>query len=110
VPPGLAAQRGELVDEQPGLLLRPLAELGPDMSRRVDVHRGQREAALSRPGEPATSTSSRHHWSGRHSSGSITRTARRMCHSRGEGDRGPGCGTAGGGTAGAGTACCGTAA
>jgi hypothetical protein len=32
-------------------------------------------SALSRPGEPATSTSSRHHWNGRHSSGSITRTA-----------------------------------
>ena len=36
-------------------------------------------SALSRPGEPATSTSSRHHWSGRHSSGSITRTACTRC-------------------------------
>jgi hypothetical protein len=49
MPPGGAAQRGELIDEQPGLRLRALAELGPDVPGRVEMHGRQREAALQRP-------------------------------------------------------------
>src|SRR6202034_3961870 len=53
VKPGSAAETGQLLDHDVGLLHRPVPELGPGRpARRVDVHGGQAEAPLYRTLHP----------------------------------------------------------